>query len=243
MLITLKTLLHTLLLPPGGPLLLATAGACLVAWRGAAVRARRIGWVLLAVGLATLWLLAKDQASQQRAYDEVINVAGAGLFTAAHVDRLVFCRQVISEAMRLYPAVPGVGRLPNRAMVLGGAPVSTRTRVHIPIFALHRNERLWENPNAFRPRPLRRRQGKGALTIRLFAIRWRSKGLYRRKFRDHRGRGDLGRARSRLSFPAGCRAQTKASGTGDTTASRRDAIIRRRAGESADRGPRFLRSP
>jgi uncharacterized SAM-binding protein YcdF (DUF218 family) len=58
MLITLKTLLHTLLLPPGGPLLLATAGACLVAWRGAAVRARRTGWVLLAVGLTTLWLLA-----------------------------------------------------------------------------------------------------------------------------------------------------------------------------------------
>ena len=99
----------------------------------------------------TLWLLAKDQASQQRAYDEVINVAGAGLFTAAHVDRLVFCRQVISEAMRLYPAAPGVGRLPNGPMVLGGAPVSTRTRVHIPIFALHRNERLWDNPNAFDP--------------------------------------------------------------------------------------------
>jgi cytochrome P450 len=83
-----------------------------------------------------LWLLAKDQASQQRAFDEVVNVVGAGPFTAAHVDRLVFCRQVISEAMRLYPAAPGVGRLPNEPMVLGGAPVSTRTRVHIPIFAL-----------------------------------------------------------------------------------------------------------
>jgi len=69
------------------------------------------------------------------------------------------------------------------------------------------------------------------------------RGLPMRKFRDHPGRGDLGRARSRLSFPAGCRAQTKARGTGDTTASRRDAIIRRRAGKSADRGPRFLRSP
>jgi len=58
MLITIKTLLHTLLLPPGGPLLLATAGACLIARRGAGVRARRTGWALLAAGLATLWLLA-----------------------------------------------------------------------------------------------------------------------------------------------------------------------------------------
>ena len=31
MLIAIKTLLHTLLLPPGGPLLLATAGAWLIA--------------------------------------------------------------------------------------------------------------------------------------------------------------------------------------------------------------------
>jgi uncharacterized SAM-binding protein YcdF (DUF218 family) len=58
MLITLKSLLHTLLLPPGGPLLLAIAGACLIARRGAVVRSRRVGWTLLSCGLATLWLLA-----------------------------------------------------------------------------------------------------------------------------------------------------------------------------------------
>lgn len=58
MLIAIKTLLHTLLLPPGGPLLLAAAGAWLIARRGAGLRARRTGWALLAAGLATLWLLA-----------------------------------------------------------------------------------------------------------------------------------------------------------------------------------------
>ena len=57
MLIAIKILLHTLLLPPGGPLLLATAGACLIG-RAASARARRTGWALLSVGLAMLWLLA-----------------------------------------------------------------------------------------------------------------------------------------------------------------------------------------
>jgi uncharacterized SAM-binding protein YcdF (DUF218 family) len=57
MLIALKTVLHTLLLPPGGPLLLAIAGTWLIARRGAA-RSRRAGWVLLVAGLAALWLLA-----------------------------------------------------------------------------------------------------------------------------------------------------------------------------------------
>jgi uncharacterized SAM-binding protein YcdF (DUF218 family) len=57
MLIALKTILHTLLLPPGGPLLLAIAGTWLIARRGSAVR-RRAGWALLLAGLAALWLLA-----------------------------------------------------------------------------------------------------------------------------------------------------------------------------------------
>jgi len=57
MLVSLKTLLHTLLLPPGGPLLLAAAGAWLVG-RGVSTFARRAGWALLIAGLATLWVLA-----------------------------------------------------------------------------------------------------------------------------------------------------------------------------------------
>ena len=58
MLIALKTLLHTLLLPPGGPLLLAIAGAWLIARRGGAARSRRAGWALLVAGFAALWLFA-----------------------------------------------------------------------------------------------------------------------------------------------------------------------------------------
>ena len=64
MLIALKTLLHTLLLPPGGPLLLATAGACLIARRSAGFHARRTGWVLLTAGLAMLWLLSNPLISR-----------------------------------------------------------------------------------------------------------------------------------------------------------------------------------
>src|ERR1700680_1587890 len=57
MFITLKTLLHTLLLPPAGPLLLAAAGA-LLAGRASGAALRRTGWVLLITGLAASWLLA-----------------------------------------------------------------------------------------------------------------------------------------------------------------------------------------
>ena len=57
MFVTLKTLLHTLLLPPGGPLLLAFAGVAVLA-RSSTLRARRSGWALLLCGLGLLWLLS-----------------------------------------------------------------------------------------------------------------------------------------------------------------------------------------
>jgi uncharacterized SAM-binding protein YcdF (DUF218 family) len=57
MFVSLKTLLHTLLLPPAASLLLAIVGACLIRWRSGNA-ARRTGWALLVAGLGSLWLLA-----------------------------------------------------------------------------------------------------------------------------------------------------------------------------------------
>src|SRR5215472_7890296 len=51
----------------------------------------------------TLWLLAKDQATQQRVFNEARAVTGDQLIDATHVEGLSFCRQVIQEAMRLFP--------------------------------------------------------------------------------------------------------------------------------------------
>lgn len=101
----------------------------------------------------TLWLLAKDQASQQRVFDEIAAVARGETITATHVEGLSFCRQAIQEAMRLYPPAPGIGRQARTAVELGGMRFSAGARVHIPIFALHRNARLWDNPHAFDPDP------------------------------------------------------------------------------------------
>jgi cytochrome P450 len=99
----------------------------------------------------TLWLLAKDQAVQQRVVDEVTAVAGDAALGAAHLEGLPFCRQVIQEAMRLFPPAPLIPRQPKAPMELGGMRISRQTRVHIPVFALHRNRRLWDHPNTFDP--------------------------------------------------------------------------------------------
>jgi cytochrome P450 len=99
----------------------------------------------------TLWLLAKDQATQQRVFEEVTAVAGDQTIDATHVEDLSFCRQVIQEAMRLFPPAPGIWRIVKEAMEIGDMQIPARTWIHIPVFALHRNVGLWDNPNAFDP--------------------------------------------------------------------------------------------
>lgn len=57
MFVSLKILLRTLILPPGSLVLIAIAGAWLLA-RHAAGRARRLGLTLLVLGLGALWFLS-----------------------------------------------------------------------------------------------------------------------------------------------------------------------------------------
>jgi len=99
----------------------------------------------------TLWLLAKDQATQQRVCDEVRSVAGDQPIHAAVVEGLAFCRQVIQEAMRLFPPAPGIARISKAAVKIGDMQFPPGTRIHIPVFALHRNAGLWDSPDAFDP--------------------------------------------------------------------------------------------
>ena len=99
----------------------------------------------------TLWLLAKDEAVQRRVYDEAVAVMGHGPVEIAHIDALPLTRQVILEAMRLFPPVPMLSRIPKTAVQLSGLAITPRTWVGIPIFALHRHTLLWDNPHAFDP--------------------------------------------------------------------------------------------
>ena len=99
----------------------------------------------------TLWLLAKDHDTQQRVADEVAAVIGTGPIGPQQVDNLSVCRQVIQEAMRLFPPAPALSRIAKTAVTLGDVDIQAGARVHIPIYALHRNTRLWANPNAFDP--------------------------------------------------------------------------------------------
>ena len=73
-----------------------------------------------------------------------------GTFTAAHVDRLVFCRQVVSEAMRLFPRHRASDAFRSDRWCSAASRMALGPRPHSHVrFAP--NTRLWEDPDAFDP--------------------------------------------------------------------------------------------
>lgn len=99
----------------------------------------------------TLWLLAKDQASQDKLRAEVLQIAEARVIGPDEVEKLAYTWQVIQESMRLFPPAPGIGRQARDDTMIGPHAVSKKTPIFVATWCLHRNERLWDEPTAFDP--------------------------------------------------------------------------------------------
>ncbi len=104
--------------------------------------------------LALTWTLRLlyDHPEVERRVIEEIETVGADFATDPDaVDRLVYTRQVLMESMRLFPPAPLILRRTSRPVPLAGKVVPAGCSVHIPIYALHRQERLWHRPTTFDP--------------------------------------------------------------------------------------------
>jgi len=98
-----------------------------------------------------LYLVAAHPRTAARIRDEVAQVAGTDSIGAAHVDRLVFTRQVLSETLRLYPPAFLITRVSRKTTELAGVSVKAGSRINIPVYALHRRRGYWPNPDTFEP--------------------------------------------------------------------------------------------
>lgn len=98
-----------------------------------------------------LYLCAFDQEVQGRARDEAQAVLQGRVATANDLESLPFCRMIVDEALRLYPPAGIISRTAQAHDTLCGREVRPGDTVMIPIYALHRNRILWDDPDAFRP--------------------------------------------------------------------------------------------
>jgi cytochrome P450 len=99
----------------------------------------------------SLYLLAFDQGVQKRARTMAQDVLGDRAARADNLERLGYIRQIIEEALRLYPPAALLRRGVAEEDRIGDRVVRPGALVMLPIYALHRHALLWERPNAFDP--------------------------------------------------------------------------------------------
>lgn len=98
-----------------------------------------------------LYLCAHDPAVQEAARSEAQAALGARAATASDLAALPLTRRIVDEALRLYPPAAFLSRTAQVADTLCGREVRAGDTVILPIYALHRNALLWDNPDAFDP--------------------------------------------------------------------------------------------
>ncbi len=99
----------------------------------------------------SLYLIAKSPRWQQAIRDEAQAVAGDGPIGSEHFDKLTVTRQVLNEALRLYPTAPIVIRDIVEDIELEGVKLRAGTIGVIPIYAIHRHRSYWRDPDSFDP--------------------------------------------------------------------------------------------
>jgi cytochrome P450 len=99
----------------------------------------------------SIYLLSQDERARARIEQEVDDVLGDGPLEAHHLDRLVYTRAVIDEAIRLYPPAPFLGRAAIHDEWIGDLHIPAGSMVAISTYVLHRHRTLWDQPDMFRP--------------------------------------------------------------------------------------------
>jgi cytochrome P450 len=110
------------------------------------------GHETVASALTWTWhLLAQNPDAEKRLHTELDEVLAGRHPTFADLERLPYTRQVIDEALRLYPPAWVISR---RAVVdseLAGYSVPAGSYVFVSPYVLHRTPELWPEPNRFEP--------------------------------------------------------------------------------------------
>jgi unspecific monooxygenase len=96
----------------------------------------------------SLYLLALDPATQNEMAAEVKATGANGVLD---VERLKFTRAVVDETMRLYPPAFLIARAAAGPDTIAGMAVKPADVILIAPWLLHRHEKLWDEPNAFKP--------------------------------------------------------------------------------------------
>ena len=108
-----------------------------------------------------LYLLSQHPAVERRLRQEVDAVLGGRRPTYDDVEKMPYMRMVLDEAMRLYPPGWTFSRMALEDDRIGDVDIPKGSAVQMCIYAMHRNPRYWDNPEAFDPERFLPERSKG----------------------------------------------------------------------------------
>jgi len=97
------------------------------------------------------FLIGRDEPVRARIQEELAAVLAGRTPTHEDLPRLTYLNQVISEVLRLYPAVHYIDRRPLADVELNGVAVPANSYMLLSPLITHRDPRYFEDPKAFRP--------------------------------------------------------------------------------------------
>lgn len=110
------------------------------------------GYETTATALAwTMGLVLRHPDVRAKLEGELRAHAGDGPLDPASLSKLELLDAVIKEALRLYPVVPIVSRIPKKPYTLGKYTAPKGTRISTGIYLLHRRPDLYPEPLRFNP--------------------------------------------------------------------------------------------
>ncbi|KAJ0039815.1 hypothetical protein Pint_28162 [Pistacia integerrima] len=100
-----------------------------------------------------LALLLNNPHALKKAQDELdIHVGKDRHVEESDIKNLVYLQAIVKETLRLYPPGPVIPRSVNTDCTLSnGYHVAAGTRVMLNVWKIQHDERVWPNPNEFRP--------------------------------------------------------------------------------------------
>lgn len=110
------------------------------------------GYETTAASLSFLaYNLALNPNIQQKMYEEIVTVLGKEEPGYDNTGKLQYMEMCIHETMRMYPASPRTDRMCVRDTEVKGLKIPEGMQIAIPIYILHHNEKLWQDPEKFDP--------------------------------------------------------------------------------------------
>ncbi|XP_074030298.1 cytochrome P450 4C1 [Leptinotarsa decemlineata] len=100
-----------------------------------------------------LMMLAVHKKWQDLIYEEIMQTSGESTEypSLKDLNDLKLMERVIKESLRVFPAVPFIGRILEDDIHVNGYLLPKGASVHIHIFDIHKNPKYWDDPEKFDP--------------------------------------------------------------------------------------------